>query len=57
MFRSETIQDNSGEKLIFCEVILSVIVRKKCLYEHVSNSDWLQRYSCLNLQIKKHCEW
>ena len=34
---------------LFCDVILSIMVRKK---NHVSNSKWLPRYSCLNLQIK-----
>jgi hypothetical protein len=30
---------------------------EKVSYGHVSNSEWLPRHSCLNLQIKKHCEW
>jgi hypothetical protein len=45
------------ERLIFWEVKVSVIVRRKSSYEHVSNSEWLPRYGCLNLQIQKHCKW
>jgi hypothetical protein len=45
------------EMSIFWEVTVSVIGRKKSSYEHVCNSEWLPRHSCLNLQIQKHCEW
>jgi hypothetical protein len=34
------IQDDSAGKRIFSEVIISVIVRKNCSYEHVSNLEW-----------------
>ena len=30
------------ERSIFCQVIISIIVRKE-FHEHVSNSDWLPR--------------
>ena len=30
---------------------------KQSSYEHVCNSDWLPRYSCVNVQIHRHCEW
>jgi hypothetical protein len=30
---------------------------EKSSYEHVSTSGWLPRYSCLNVQVHKHCEW
>jgi len=30
--------------------------KKKSSYEHVSNYEWLPRYSCMNLQIQKFCE-
>jgi len=30
---------------------------KKSSYGHVSNSEWLPRENCLNLQIQKQCEW
>ena len=40
---------NQEEIPILLEVMVSVIVRKPS-YERVSNSEWLQRYSCLNLQ-------
>jgi len=33
-----------------------VTVRKKISYEHVSNSEWLPRENCLNLQIQKQCK-
>jgi hypothetical protein len=44
------------ERLIFRDVVLSVIVRNRSQHEHVSNSEWLPRQSRLNLQIKRHCE-
>jgi len=31
------------------EVIVLVVVRKGSSYVHVINSEWLLRYSCLNL--------
>ena len=31
--------------------------KKKSSYKHVSNSEWLLRLFCLNLQIQKHHEW
>jgi N-formylglutamate amidohydrolase len=34
------VQDDSAGKQIFWEVIVSVIVKKKCSYEHVSNLEW-----------------
>jgi len=37
-----------GDSISHCE--------EKISYKHVSNSEWLLRYSCLNLQIQKHCE-
>ena len=40
---------------IFCQVIVSIIVRKK-FHEHVSNSEWLPRHSCLSLQTQKQRE-
>jgi len=40
---------------MFWEVLVPVI-KKKGPYEHVSNSQWLSRYSLLNLQIPRHCE-
>ena len=30
---------------------------KKSSWEYVSNSEWLPRYSCLILQVLKHCDW
>ena len=27
---------------------------KETSYEHVSDSEWLPKYSCLNLKIQKH---
>jgi len=41
---------------MFWEVKVWVIMRKSS-YEHVSNSEWSPKASCLNLRIKKHCEW
>jgi len=38
------------ENSIFWGVIAWVMVRKNSSYEHVSNSEWLPRQSCLNLQ-------
>ena len=38
-----------GDSIGHCE--------RKSAREHVSDSEWLTRYSCLNLQIQKHCEW
>ena len=37
------IQGDSGGKVNILGMIVSVIVRKKSLYEHVPNSEWLQR--------------
>lgn len=43
---------------MFWDVIVSGIVKEwGTLYEHMSNSEWLPIYSCLNLQIQTHCEW
>ena len=42
---------------IFWGVIILVIVRTDVHNEHVSNSEWLPRCSCLNLQTKTHCKW
>jgi hypothetical protein len=39
------------ERAIFWEVIVSVIVREKSFYEHVSNCEWALRQSCLNLSV------
>ena len=44
------------ERSVFWEVIVRVVVRKSS-HEHVYNSEWLPKNSCLNLQIQKHCEW
>jgi hypothetical protein len=41
-------QGHSGRKSVFFEMTVSVI-RSKISYEHVSNSEWLLRYRCLNL--------
>jgi hypothetical protein len=37
-----------GDTVGHCEKISS--------YEHVTDSEWLLRYSCLNLQIQNHSE-
>jgi hypothetical protein len=51
------IQGDSGEKVnIFGGGSIDHCERKSS-YEHVSNSDWLQRHSFLNLQVQKHYEW
>jgi len=36
---------SEGESIVYLD--------KKSLYENVSDSDWLPRERCLNLQIKK----
>ena len=36
---------------------IGVIVIKKCSYEHVYNSEWLQRHSCLNVQTYLRMFW
>ena len=35
------------ERSIFLKVILTVTIRKKSSYEHVPNSEWFLRYSCI----------
>jgi len=42
------------ERLIFFDVIV-LASQKKSSYELVSNSGWLPKQSCLNLQILRHC--
>jgi len=32
------------------------VIKKKSSYKHLSNSEWLTRYSCLNLQTKRTIE-
>ena len=54
LFKYRVIQE---EKSIFCEMIVSVIMRKKVHIMSPSNSEWLARQNFLNLQIQKHCEW
>jgi len=50
LYKSDTA--DSGEKSIF---LVSVILREeKTSYEHASDSEWLPRYSCLNLKIQTH---
>ena len=52
------IQGDSGGKVsIVGGKIISPHEKKKCSYEHVSNSKLLPRHSCLSLQTEKHCEW
>jgi hypothetical protein len=55
--RTQNLQLANGviqeEGSIFWEMAESVTVRKISSFEHVSNSDWLPRYSCLNLHNKE----
>jgi len=39
------------------DYIVSHYETKKRSYEHVPNSEWLPRQSCLNLQIPEHDKW
>jgi hypothetical protein len=41
------------EGSIFWEMAVSVTVRKIISFEHVPNFEWLPRYSCFSLHIKK----
>ena len=47
------IQGDSGERTIFWEVVVSVVMKKRS-YERVSSSEYLPRESCLNLQIQTY---
>jgi len=40
------------EGSIFWEMAVSVTMRKISSFEHVSNYDWLPRYSCLSTNKK-----
>jgi hypothetical protein len=51
-------QDVSGRRVNILERVTSVVLKKKEISrERVCNSEYLQRYSCLNLLIQSHCEW
>ena len=45
-----SIQGDSKEKSVFREMVVLVIVRKKYSYKHVSDSEWLPSWTCLNLK-------
>ena len=58
---SGCIQGNSQGMVNILEVDNIGHCAKENSYEHLSNSEWLPKQSCLNVhtlvQIQKHCKW
>jgi hypothetical protein len=50
------VQDDLGGRVNILGGYIIGHCEEKRTYEHVFNSEWLPRYSGMNLQIQKHCE-
>ena len=53
----DAIQSDSGGKVNILAGYSIGHFEKRSPYEHVSNSEWSLRHSCLNLHTQNHCEW
>ena len=52
-----SIQGDPGGKVIILGSGSMGHCEEKSSYRHVSSSEYLPTYSCLNLQIQKRCDW